>query len=43
MRLQSRLPPWLHEAEKQAVALTESWLALVDYDKHAKRWDAAAD
>ena len=31
------------EAEKQAVAAAESWLALVDDGKYAESWDAAAD
>jgi hypothetical protein len=30
------------EAEKQAVAAAETWLALVDQDKYAESWDAAA-
>ena len=31
------------EAEKQAVAAAESWLALVDDGKYGESWDAAAD
>ena len=31
------------EAEKQAVAAAESWLALVDDGKYTESWDAAAD
>jgi hypothetical protein len=31
------------EAEKQAVAAAESWLALVDDNKYAESWDAAAE
>ena len=31
------------EAEKQAVAAAESWLALVDDGKYGEGWDVAAD
>ena len=31
------------EAEKQALAAAESWLALVDDGKYAESWDAAAE
>jgi hypothetical protein len=31
------------EAEKQAVAAAEAWLALVDQGKYAESWDAAAE
>ena len=31
------------EAEKQAVAAAESWLALVDGSKYGESWDAAAE
>jgi RimJ/RimL family protein N-acetyltransferase len=31
------------EAEKQALAAAESWLALVDDGKYSESWDAAAD
>jgi predicted SnoaL-like aldol condensation-catalyzing enzyme len=31
------------EAEKQAVAAVESWLALVDDGKYGESWDAAAE
>ncbi len=31
------------EAEKQAVAAAEPWLALVDDGKYAESWDAAAE
>jgi predicted SnoaL-like aldol condensation-catalyzing enzyme len=31
------------EAEKQAVAVAESWLAQVDDGKYAESWDAAAE